>query len=195
MPIVKPNAEDASFDELATAIGMVAMKSAQCDDYLRDIIVDITNTDFDLWFLFEGQSTEWLMSTLKTSLEFIDPFYNDWPKELHDELIQSVNALKRPRDLRNWVIHGTWMRPFRVEETHPRPWGEIDSDEPWFCLRSRSRQPFGTVPMKFTASDVRVLSEKIDEVSVDMMKAYAKMVKHRYAGEFEKSRWSYWLNE
>src|SRR5690606_23981568 len=122
-------------------------------------------------------------------------FYNDWPKELHDELIQSVNALKRSRDLRNWVIHGTWMRPFRVEDAHARPWGEIDSDEAGFCLRGGARDAVGTVPMKFTASDVRVLSEKIDEVSVDMMKAYARMVKHRYAGEFEKSRWSYWLNE
>jgi AMMECR1 domain-containing protein len=61
---------------LTQAIGSVAIESACLDQVFREVLSDLTNAEFEVGLLFEGQSTEWLTSTCNIILNEVGHEYN-----------------------------------------------------------------------------------------------------------------------
>ncbi|MDL9938365.1 hypothetical protein QSJ18_16560 [Gordonia sp. ABSL1-1] len=181
---------------LAPAIGRVAIESAECDDRLRTILNDLSSLSDGVWLLYEGQPTEWLISTIEMMVREINPYFNAWPDELNARLIASLRELKALRDRRNTVIHGTWepvtedLRRLHEGNIKPRPWGVWDQSEEWYCFRSRFRKYDG--PHTFSISDIDILAKRISESAGGAISAYAAIRRHRYPDIFDATLWGRW---
>lgn len=163
-------------DQLALAIGRVAMNSAELDDSLRRVLSDLAGENDTTWIIFEGQGTEWLINNIKVILNF-----KSHPDHLCDGLREVLGTIKTRRNDRNWVVHGTWLT--RPVSDHPddfraRPWGALDDEPVWFCLRSQYGT-FGTAAM-WTVSDINLLAEKLADVRKDLLRAYGRIHHHRF---------------
>lgn len=189
----------SNYKELATAIGEVAIASASSDDRLRIVLHEIAGPPpHPTWILFQGQSTSWLLNSSRDLLEEADPHSRVWPEALRQELKSAWEGVQAHVQHRHAVIHGTW-HPRDVlwddDDVQPRPWGaDVDDgiDEPvWACHRSRYSK-FGPYQL-WTASDVDLLADFISNASIGVMRAYAKMHKHRYPSEILDSMWAEYL--
>lgn len=159
---------------LYAAIGRVAYESALTDELLREVLCDLDPFADGLWWLFEGQSSEWLCNSAATMLEHVDPNHSVWPKSVHDDFLAQLAELRGLRPLRNAVVHGIWTNSCD-EETLPRPWGGTwtDEDPPYFCSRSRPRTVFES--RAFTATDVDVLAKKINDARSRLVEVFLSM--------------------
>lgn len=191
--------ENKDWAALESAIGRVAINSAKCDDRLRSILNDLAGNHDGVWLLYEGQTTEWLISTTEMMVEQLNPYFRRWPERLNNDLLAALRDLKPLRDRRNTVIHGTWELRSKIEHIYdddewgirPRPWGIRDQADEWCCFRSRFRRY--DPPHAYTASDVHFLADRISDVSADAMAAYAVIRKHKYPDIFDNSDWKQWL--
>ena len=131
---------------MARAIGLVAMASARLDDQLRYLLSDLAGSE-QIWPLFEGQGTEWLIESTRMVMQQGARLYD---VELRPSLTETLADGKRLQPIRNTVIHGVWSTTtqYRLDDEDEnyrpkaRPWGQIgDSDDPvFYCHRSRHRR-------------------------------------------------------
>jgi hypothetical protein len=164
---------------LTQAIGSVAIESACLDQVFREVLSDLTNAEFEVGLLFEGQSTEWLTSTCNIILNEVGQEYNRiWSVERVAEFNEAIRQVGNLRDLRNWVVHGTWSTHPVDEPPLPRPWGERDDTEKYYCRRSRPRRIWSE--RTFTVSDIQHLANAIRMTWVRIARIYREMDNERY---------------
>jgi hypothetical protein len=184
----------ADENDLARAIGRVAMNSAQTDERLRRVIHELIGLDDAAWILFEGQPTEKLIRDADKLLELQTSQYE---ADLVAQLRLVLGDIRRLVSHRNIVVHGLWSSSAFWEEggldddTITCPWGQIDDGSPqMFCFRSRYGRYDGQI--KVRVSEVNALADMIDTSSRSLMVSYAKMRKRLYSWPTE---WNKWLGE
>jgi hypothetical protein len=175
-PPVSEDDDSASDGGLFRAIGRVAVESAVSDENLRLLLNDLTGSDDVKWILFEGQSTEWLLKAVDAVLSHINPPEDELSKSHYSNLRASLKEIGALRNYRNTVVHGTWTQdelPWGPGERTPRPWGKINNQTEWYCMRSRFHK-YGP-PSVWTVSDVETLANKVRTASISSMRAYARL--------------------
>jgi hypothetical protein len=179
-------------DDLAFEIGQVAIRSAECEMHVREVLVSLAGDHDRSWILFEGQSLSTMIDNIKSMLSMDH-------EELWSEARQAVDEIKQLSEHRNAVVHGTWLPAGEWDEEDlgrpdPRPWGDDDDDAPIFlCTRSRNRK-YGR-PAKWTAADIEVLAEMMERATEWLMSAYARFYREEFPEKFERSGWKIWLHD
>ena len=154
------------------AVGRVAVESALQDDLLREILTDLVGQD--LWYFFEGQTTEALLVSCRTVLDHTDPPHERFSDAQREAFLKAVTSLSDLRDLRNSVVHGLWSKWCVDPETAlDRPWRDGDDGELLYVSRSRYRR-FNT-ERKITIGDVHRLADEIHAAYTELAKAYTSM--------------------
>ncbi|MBF6334246.1 hypothetical protein [Nocardia transvalensis] len=93
---------------LVSAIGSVAVASAELEDALRATTADLAGvlaTDAAR-LLFEGQSMDWLIANGKTLAA--DDVWSPHPRGYRREIRELLSEAARLKDERNVVMHGQW---------------------------------------------------------------------------------------
>ena len=171
-------------ENLTLAIGKVARESALMDELLREMIGDLLGEPADIvWILFEGQTSEWLATTLKELLKYVDPHYRKWEKGVHEKLISTVGELAPLRRLRNCIVHGVWLHDSAGSEDWPeRPWGDVDDGTPiYYCFRSKVRDE--PEMRELSVRDVEIIAERINDVQsriVNHFRSMLQMINYRW---------------
>src|SRR6266498_2471226 len=114
--------------DLYAAIGRVASASARLETTLRLILNDLAGMNDIAWILFEGQSTDSLISNCRTILWFAgggDTIWI-WNSDQRMRLTKLLDECTELRRGRNVVIHGTWSDFCEYEERY--------SERFWECF-------------------------------------------------------------
>jgi hypothetical protein len=177
-------------DELARAVGRVALASAANDETLRRILWEESGADDLAWILFEGQSTSWLLDGIRAVMSLQNAPPDTEFGRLHARVIESLRKVSGLYAHRNAVIHGDWRlteSPWDGIQVVPRPWGEEGHETIWYCHRSRIRDY--KPPSAWTVGDIHSLADRIESASSDAMKSYAALHTCRYGPDSN----SYWM--
>lgn len=173
--------------DLLRAIGHVALEATAVDEALREVLSNVLGLNSML--IFEGQSTEWLISTTKIVASEFAPRhkYHETDLQKFEQILSEIETLRR---LRNRVVHGYWASSVDdAESTLPRPWGNNGSERTYVCMQSRLRRwDWGQY---FTVSDVNLLAKKLHDSMIELIKAFIRMADGRDVvrmGSF--ARWS-----
>ncbi|MCZ7377305.1 hypothetical protein [Micromonospora sp. WMMC250] len=159
-----PNGLLIADQELAAAVGRVAMESALQEELLRDVLALLVGDSG--WILFEGQSAEWLIQACRISLNEVDHWHSRWKESDHERFNELLRQTDHLRKIRNVVVHGRWEDSPYNDEVVPRPWGAWENSQAYYCLRSRLRRGFET--RAFTVPDLTRLAESIYGNSIDL---------------------------
>lgn len=165
----------AAYDErLYGAIGRVAVSSAMLDEVLTELVDELAGTDI-MWRITVGQSTDWLIQSLRLLLDETDPYFRRYTHEQHRTFLSLLDEAGRLRDLRNYVVHGLWTSESAFEEdARPRPWGETEATEAvFYSTRARNRK--GYVAHAMTVGDALRLATEIARVRDGLVRLYRQM--------------------
>ncbi|QDY11002.1 hypothetical protein FJK98_30810 [Micromonospora sp. HM134] len=176
MPDTTPDAELT--ESLYRAIGRVVSESAKVEDRLRSILSDFDPTD-NLAILFEGQSWEWLVQSVKVVLAKYGAY--GWRGE-RDEMISLLGEMAELRDLRNWVAHSTWRKhcSFGDDDELCAPSVRGKSEPEKVLHFNRSRQRRKRAEKRFTVEDVEEIADRIEDLCVRLHDCGTRMAKRRY---------------
>lgn len=157
------------------ALGRVAAASAELDEMLRELLNDLVGSDVLAEVIWVGQSTDWLINSYLTLLPERDPRFRSFGQERHQSFKSCASRAHVLRDLRNWVIHGTFdpLPLHEPEEILGRPWGNWDKDPVLYCIRSRNRR--GMVERRFAVSDINRLTSEIEALTVEWARLWRAM--------------------
>lgn len=161
-------------DSLYGAIGRVAVSSAMLDEVLTELVDEFARTDV-MWRITVGQSTDWLIQSLRLLLDETDPYFKSYTQEQHLAFLEMLDEAGRLRDLRNYVVHGLWTSKLVFEEeARPRPWGETEAREAvFYSTRARNRK--GYVSHAMTVGDALNLAIEIARVRDGLVRLYRQM--------------------
>lgn len=169
--------------ELYPAIGKVAVRSALLDDLLREILSEII--DDSIWYIFEGQSTDWLVRMLRDAFEWHNVNYFRWTQAEQERFLAALSPSDRLRNLRNSVMHGlwsTWSVGSDEEPTLSRPWGG-DDRTPGVLVCTRSRQRKGGSEQFFTVGDVERLALEYQKLTQEVANVFYDMDRRNKRGK------------
>jgi hypothetical protein len=167
---------DLEDSALYSAIGRVASSSANLDDTLRNVLYNLVGPGDEVWVLFEGQSTDWLVSSIRTVLKVAGPshFWSEGRRERLAELLTQADGLRRRR---NVVIHGVWGRAcfYRRDEKEfrqciARPFNAPDNSETFYFMRSNQRKPLEEAHLSI--SDINALAVDYDQFNMQIFEIW-----------------------
>ena len=170
---------------LYAAIGRVASQSANLDDTLRNLLHDLVGISDEVWVLFEGQSTDWLVNSCRAVFKVTGPSYH-WSADLRDRVAQLLARIDSLRRQRNIVIHGVWSRQCfyrHDEEKHciSRPNDLKDDSETYYFMRSNQRKIFEEAHL--SVADIESLAQDILQANLGIWELRKQANRQRHYDE------------
>jgi hypothetical protein len=183
MSLMSADKADRSHRDLFAAIGRVASASAELETTFRHILSDLANLDDIAWILFEGQSTDSLISSCRTVLWFAGDD-TGWDSDHRIRLTKLLDECTQLRRGRNVVIHGIWSDRCGYEDYYEedrecelRPPGSSKDDRIYFFRRSAPRMPIGDTHL--AVNDIEALADKFKEMDLRIKALRREVVEGR----------------
>jgi hypothetical protein len=158
-----PLQRDVVTDEIRGALGRVVVASARLELRLRMVVEHLTVDDDVVWYVWEGQSADWLLGTATALLKAADRLGRSSRVEDVNTVLDLLGQVKTVFGLRNHLVHGVWvdLDQWGVIEQRPphRRHGPDTADEPVVvCYRSRRQKDADA--MCWSARDVDDLADQ-----------------------------------
>lgn len=137
--------QDTAHESLVTAVGHVAIASAELEEALRGLLRSFLLTD-EAWLIGQGETAGWLVQNCLRIVE--ERYLAPRARNVREDLVAVLRDCDKAFERRNTVVHGTW---------YVTPGGQY--------LANRSKRYNEPMGIPFSLSDLASMAETFDRLS------------------------------